>query len=146
MASLTHEEYALTCALMKLGFEIHSGNEHLVCAAADAYAAAKGNNAANKSIQACAQFSCSIAAAKDAQISNLEKANKELADTLALNIETMRKRDDEQRAEIERLREGIRSVIGSLEFLGVGKGFKTEWHPSFEHSELKSLLSPANGR
>ena len=41
MARLTQQKYDLTCALMKLGFEIHSGNEHLLFAAVDAYAVAR---------------------------------------------------------------------------------------------------------
>lgn len=46
-------------------------------------------------------------------------------------------------AEIKRLREGIKGAVDSMEFRGVTKGFKTEWHPSFEHGILKPLLSPA---
>ena len=41
MNRLTQQKYDLTCALMKLGFEIHSGNEHLLFAAVDAYAVAR---------------------------------------------------------------------------------------------------------
>ena len=41
MNRLTQQKYDLTCALMKLGFEIHSGNEHLLFAAVDAYADAR---------------------------------------------------------------------------------------------------------
>ena len=41
VARLTQQKYDLTCALMKLGFEIHSGNEHLLFAAVDAYADAR---------------------------------------------------------------------------------------------------------
>ena len=44
MNRLTQQKYDLTCALMKLGFEIHSGNEHLLFAAVDAYAVARESN------------------------------------------------------------------------------------------------------
>jgi predicted nuclease with TOPRIM domain len=48
MTRLTQQKYDLTCALMKLGFEIHSGNEHLLFAAVDAYAVARESKASNK--------------------------------------------------------------------------------------------------
>ena len=48
MARLTQQKYDLTCALMKLGFEIHSGNEHLLFSAVDAYADARESKSANK--------------------------------------------------------------------------------------------------
>ena len=41
MGKLTQQKYDLTCALMKAGLEIHSGNEHLLFAAVDAYADAR---------------------------------------------------------------------------------------------------------
>lgn len=88
MARLTQQQYDLTCALMKLGFEIHSGNEHLIFADVDAYAAAQ-----------------------------LEAKDKAIEGLVAQNLETFKKLQQQEAenhlkdAEIKRLRDKTREVL-----------------------------------
>ena len=139
MGKLTPEKYALTCALMKLGFDIHSGNEHLVFDAAKAYAAAQ-------------------VAAKDAEIARLQIEVENLksyqqslecdnfhanahADTFEAEIAALK-------ADNARMREGVATQVDRLHKLHNNSSTLSdddcEWLRSIA-KELNALLSPADG-
>lgn len=98
MTRLTQQKYDLTCALMKAGFEIHSGNEHLLFAAVDAYADARES-------KEIAELKAEIEGLKtDMQHSRLIEA-------------AQVKEANELNAEIKRLRDGIQKEVAILRML-----------------------------
>ena len=103
MGKLTQQKYDLTCALMKAGLEIHSGNEHLLFAAVDAYAVARESReiaelkAQVEGLKTDMQHSRLIEAAQvkesnelNAEIKRLRGAISELWNRDAISLEEMR--------------------------------------------------------
>ena len=125
MARLTQQKYDLTCALMKLGFEIHSGNEHLLFAAVDAYAVARESR--------------EIAELK-AQIRNYELR----IDSDAVELDKRYSERTELNAEIKRLRDGIQKGFEKLAEIPYCSVLRTIFdNANGVQNDLESLLSPA---
>ena len=125
MARLTQQKYDLTCALMKLGFEIHSGNEHLLFAAVDAYAVARESR--------------EIAELK-AQIRNYELR----IDSDAVELDKRYSERTELNAEIKRLRDGIKKGFEKLAEIPYCSVLRTIFdNAKGVQDDLESLLSPA---
>ena len=121
MARLTQQKYDLTCALMKLGFEIHSGNEHLLFAAVDAYAVARESN---------------VIAELKAQIRNYELR----IDSDAVELDKRYSERTELNAEIKRLRDFTEKCHKSPEKL-----VQVVWFAdgSFDYCDLVPLQDAA---
>ena len=118
---LTQQKYDLTCALMKLGFEIHSGNEHLLFAAVDAYAVARESN---------------VIAELKAQIRNYELR----IDSDAVELDKRYSERTELNAEIKRLRDFTEKCHKSPEKL-----VQVVWFAdgSFDYCDLVPLQDAA---
>jgi hypothetical protein len=112
-------------------------NEKDLIEAIKAYAAAQianvKTNDANKAIQACAQFSCAVVSAKDAEIAELTRKI-ELQDTMHANAEAVLKEEN------KRLREGIRQALKYIE-----GPHHSNPEPIAIYEILQSLLSPSDG-
>jgi len=117
MGKLTPEKYALTCALMKLGFDIHSGNEHLVFDAAKAYAAAQ-------------------VAAKDADLKRITHERDVLCEIRDMSYREIAA----LKADKERMREGISDIDIIMDDSNLS--ISEARHAVF--SKVQSLLSPAD--
>ncbi len=125
MNRLTQQKYDLTCALMKLGFEIHSGNEHLLFAAVDAYAVARES-------REIAELKAQVEGLKtDMQHSRLIEA-------------AQVKESNELNAEIKRLRDGIKKGFEKLAEIPYCSVLRTIFdNAKGVQDDLESLLSPA---
>ena len=118
MNRLTQQKYDLTCALMKLGFEIHSGNEHLLFAAVDAYAVARESK----------------------EIAELKADNARWCkDFYKIKFEL-----ETADAEIKRLRDGIKKGFEKLAEIPYCSVLRTIFdNANGVQNDLESLLSPA---
>jgi len=128
MSKLTQEKYDLTCALMKAGIEVHSGNEHLIFAAVDSYAAAQvareeeNTELMRKRKDGYIDLLKSEVSAKDAEISQLQTA-----------LNRTVKQATEAIDEVARLRQGIASIE------------MNHMVPMWLSDQATELLSPADG-
>ncbi len=149
MARLTQQKYDLTCALMKLGFEIHSGNEHLLFAAVDAYAVARESReiaelkAQVEGLKTDMQHSRLIEAAQVKESNELKAQirNYELRiDSDAVELDKRYSERTELNAEIKRLREFAQQCQKSPEKL-----VKMNWFEdgSFDYCDLVPLQDAA---
>ena len=144
MNRLTQQKYDLTCALMKLGFEIHSGNEHLLFAAVDAYAVARESKASNKVAEIrrlCKAFlydlPCSHNVAVIGDFLDAYADNK-ILDEFKKTVVAAKD------AEIKRLRDGIQKGFEKLAEIPYCSVLRTIFdNANGVQNGLESLLSPA---
>ena len=145
MNRLTQQKYDLTCALMKLGFEIHSGNEHLLFAAVDAYAVAREKET-KRQLGLCnlmQSAATDMLCAKDTEIAELKAQirNYELRiDSDAVELDKRYSERTELNAEIKRLRDFTEKCHKSPEKL-----VQVVWFAdgSFDYCDLVPLQDAA---
>ncbi len=151
MGKLTPEKYALTCALMKLGFDIHSGNEHLVFDAAKAYAAAQVAEAVDGWKLTREHLEKQVAA-KDAESDSLTfqlseanrvlEAHKVVAASRSENIAALKADNARMSAITEKQIANLKNLVWLAR---VGATIFKESEMLDEVEALMALLSPADG-
>ena len=138
---------------MKLGFEIHSGNEHLLFAAVDAYAVARESReiaelkAQVEGLKTDMQHSRLIEAAQVKESNELKAQirNYELRiDSDAVELDKRYSERTELNAEIKRLRDGIQKGFEKLAEIPYCSVLRTIFdNANGVQNGLESLLSPA---